>query len=786
LENTAELEYSVVGKRLPRKDAIEKVTGKFQCTADIQLPGMLYAKILHSPYSHARIVKIDTSKAEEVPGVKCVLTHLNTKKMHVNWHFGPPLDEVLHYQGEEAAVVAAITPKIAEEALKLIDIEYEVLPAVYDSEEALKPDAPLIHPDYRSDNTFRGYPWQPIGRMDEDGFLRLEYGDINKGLSEADIIVEGDNTNPMQFPISPAPRAVVADWQGDQLTAWIDSQTPNSQMPGIAGYLGIPQSKIRIISHCIGGYGNKQPVKCLYFAALIAKKTGRPVKMQYTREEDFIGTHRRVEFKVHNKVGVKKDGTITGMYSKCIANQGADTGFAFISMGTALVEPFTLLYDFKNSKAEIMGVTTNITSYGAVNGFGAPEGMYGVEKVMDKAAEAIDMDPIEFRLRNCIHYGSPAIEMQQAFNGPKDPVWGVLGPDLDAFRHLIEKCREDANWKEKWKGWHTPAAVNGAKRKGIGFAIGMHHAPYWASSSFVIMNPDGSATVMNNAVEIGQGFKTAVAQVVAESLGISYDKVTPVLSDSAVCGQAFGNVASQGTTSHVYSAKMAADNAREQMLAWAADKMGTTPDQLAAKNNFVYMKENPEKKMSIAEICGANYQIFGTFKNPPISALVDPKSGKIVSSYASTAAIVEVEVDTETGQVKVERMTGVNDVGVAINPDNCENQIDLGMIMAKGWVLNENPVIDRRTGAIMNPNLVDYKINTILDIPDRKDFVGEYVERPYPFGPYGAKGFSETACTAVAPAISNAVYNAIGVRVEDGFISPAAILRALEKKKQGR
>jgi len=780
-------DYAVVGKRLPRVDAVAKVTGKFQCIADIQLPGMIYAKVMHSPYSHAKITKIDTSKAEEVPGVKCILTHLNTKKMHVNWHMGPPLDDVMHYQGEEVAVVAALTEKIALEAMKLIEVEYEILPSVYDSEEALKPDAPIVHPEYRSDNSFRGLPWIGLNRMDEDGYLRIEHGNYEKGKKEADVIVEGDNVTPIQFPISPAPRCCVVDWSsGDMLNAWIDSQTTQSQVPGLSAYLGIPQNKIRLMSHCIGAYGNKQPVKLLWFGALISKQTGRPVKLPYTREEDFIGTWRRVEFKTHMEMGVKKDGTISSFFTHCIANQGADSGFGFISMGTASVEAFTLLHKYNNSLCETAGAYTNITSYGAINGFGAPEGMYGAEKVADRAAEAIGMDPVEFYLKNVVKGGDDSMEMNQSFNGPKEIEWGVMGPDIDDFEEVIRKCAEESKWKEKWQGWGKPVSAEGPIRRGIGVATGMHHCTWNPSSAIVKMNMDGSAVVINNANEIGQGFATAITQVVAESLGISYEKVTAVTGDTGVGGFAFGNVASQGTTSHVYSSKRAADDARRKMFEWAAPKLGTTPDKLDAKNNFVFVKEDPEKKMPVAQICAANVQIFGTTTNPPQEKFFLDPNGKITSPYATACAIAEVEVDTETGIVRLTDLHSFDDVGVALNPDNCENQIDLGMCMAKGWILNEKVAIDKRNGAIMNPNMIDYKVSTILDMPDRHHYVGRIVEKPWPFGPYGGKGFSETACTATAPAIANAVYNAIGVRIDEGFLSPKVVLQAWNSREKER
>lgn len=775
-------EFSVLGRSVVRKDAIEKVKGEAKYIADIQLPKMLHAKFLRSPHAHAKITSIDSSKAEKLPGVKCVLTHRNIPKIHPMREFECLLDETVHYPGEEVAAVAALTAEIAEEALGLIEVKYEVLPAVFEVEKAMKPDAPLVHPEYGT-NIYHGTDLNLIPRMSEDGWLRLEVGDVGKGFAEADYVIEDTCETPIQYNCSPMPRAVVCEWMGEKLTCWADTQIPLLTWRDLANSFGMRQSNVRVISnYAVGGYGGKSPEKTATLTAILAKRTGRPVKAVYSRAEDCIATHHRISYKNHNKIGVKRDGTITAFQTKIIADYGRDTTVPCICQGTALLEAGTMLYKYNNSKAESRGVMTNTIGYGAMNGFGAPEAMYSVEKLIDEAAEKIEMDPVDFRFRNCMRYGDRAMEFEWVLYGPVK--WGVLGPDLDSFPELIQKCAEKARWKEKWKGWRAPMAVDGPRRRGIGIAIGMHHCPFLPSSAIVKMNQDGSANVLSMPVEIGQGYSTAIAQVVAEALGIRYEDVNPIISDSGVAPAGLGNVGSHATSSHINSARLAAEDARRKLFELAAPTLNATVDELEAKNGNIWVK-GTNRKIPIASICLAHWQITGTANNPPLASIKDEKTGKTIHPYAAAVTIAEVEVDIETGTVDVLRITSGHDCGKAINPVICENQIDLGLVMANGWVHTEKYVIDRKTGVMLNPNLLDYKLSTFLDMPKSEDFETFIIEKPSAWGPFGAKGFSETSMTAFAPAIANAIYNAIGVRIHEGFISPEAILKAIEKARRG-
>ncbi|MFC1894054.1 xanthine dehydrogenase family protein molybdopterin-binding subunit [Chloroflexota bacterium] len=783
-------QFSVLGRRLPRNDALEKVKGEAKFVADIQLPGMLHAKFLRSPHAHARIVRIDTSKAERLAGVKAVLTYQNVPKVHPRRKLEYLLDETVHCAGEEVAVVAAVTKEIAEEALKLIEVEYEVLPAVFDAEEAMKPDAPLVYPEYGT-NMFHGTEAQPVPRCRPDGWLPLEVGDVEKGFAQADHIIEGTYETPMQYHCSPMPRSVVCQWTGDKLTCWADTQLPMIVWQDLASCLGIPQSIVRVIAtYPVGGYGGKEPERIATLAALLAKKTARPVRAVFTREEDFIATHRRLNFKAYEKIGVRKDGTITAMQHTMITNFGKDSAWAFRGPACAACYTCSMLYPCENSKWEGCTVITNTEQHAALNAFGDAEAAFCVERLIDEAAETIGVDPVEFRLKNCLRYGTRGAVSHFVYGGVAPGVrygdttfadWGIVGTDADSLQECIRKVAEKADWREKWKGWRSPVEISGTKRRGIGIAIGIHMSAYFPYSAYVKMNHDGTANVMSGATEIGQGCATAMAQVVAEALGLHYEDVNVLFADTAATPAGLGNVGSRGTSSAITAAKYAADNAKQKLLDIAAERLGVTSADLQAKRRRIYVKENPDIGMPIAEVCLLGYQVIGTAVNPPQESIIDEKTGKVISPCAFAATVAELEVDTETGALDVLRVTSAHDCGRAINPTIVENQIGLSVTMGNGSVRSENLIIDRSTGVVINPNLLDYKIMTILDMPKREDMQKIIVESPCAWGPFGAKGMSETAMTTQAPAIANAIYNAIGVRIRGDQLTPERILKALGK-----
>lgn len=782
-------EFSVISKSLVRKDALEKVTGTVKHVADMQLPRMLHAKFLRSPYAHARIARIDTSRAEALKGVKCVLTHQNVPKVHPFGKFEFLLDETVHHAGEEVAVVGAETEEIAEEALRLIDVEYEALPTVFDAEEAMKPGAPLVHPEYGT-NMFHGSAAVRVPRCRPDGWLPAEYGDVEKGFKEADYIIEGAYETPIQHTCSPIPRSVVCQWMGNELTCWADSQMPAIQWKDLARCLGVPSSSVRLIAiNCIGGYGGKTPEKIATLAAIIAKRTNRPVKAVFTREEDQIAAHTRPKYKTYEKIGIKKDGTITAAQHRIIGNFGRDSNQFLNVVSASGAATCNTLYQWQSSKFEGCAVMTNIVDASAMNGYGDPEAGFGVESIIDEAAEKIGVDPVEFRLKNCLRYGSRSVTRRDVLGLSYDELeerpgplrWGIVGHDMDGLQDGIRMAAEKSGWQEKWKGWGAPIEVSGAKRKGIGIALGMHMSEYRVYSAIVKMNQDGTANVLSSAVEMGQGIRTAMAQVVAETLGIGYEDVAVLLGDTAATPEGWGCVASGGTSSAIPAAWHAAKDARKKLFRIAAERLKVNPDELEARGRRIYVRERPETGISVAEACLLGYQVTGEACNPSADSIIDEQTGKVIKSYAATVCIAEVEVDTETGELGVLRLSAASGCGTPINPTIIENQIDMGVTMGNGYGRTESIIIDPNTGVVLNPNLMDYKIMTILDMPRMKDMNEIIFDNPSAWGAYGSKGFSEAGTTAPAPAIANAVYNAIGVRIREIPITPEKILKALGK-----
>jgi CO/xanthine dehydrogenase Mo-binding subunit/CO/xanthine dehydrogenase FAD-binding subunit len=777
-------EFSVMGKGVPRADAIEKVKGEAIFASDRQEPRMLHAKFLRSPYPHAKITDIDTAHAEALPGVKVVLTFKNVPKIHAYSAVVPSrekfeylLDETVHYAGEEIAAVAATTKETAEEALGLISVEYKTLPAVFDKEEAISPEAPLVHPELGS-NLYQG-------PRSVKGVLSVEYGDVDKGFLESDEIIEGTYESPFQHNVSPEPRSILCQWVGKELNCWVSTQIPQAVRSELAEGLSIPLSRVRVIStYTIGGYGGKQPGKIVVLTAILARKTGRPVKAVFSREEDTIATHHRMDAKIYGRLGMKKDGRITTLQTKMISNYGRDSVFGYNILANSAATTCSMLYRYENTHFEGSQAITNIEEHGAMNGFGDPEAGFCIERLTDEAAERIGMDPVEFRLKNCARYGDKAIDMRRVGYGPI--TWDIVGPDIDGFQECINRVAEKSSWREKWKGWKTPVKVKGPKKRGIGMAIGMHHClartPDYAT---VKMNQDGTADVLSSDPEVGQGLRSAMGQVVAEVLGLQSGDVNVLLSDTSVTPYGHGIFGSRGTIAATGSAYRAALDVKRQLVELASKRLDVAPGDIEMVDGQFVVKDQPEKRISMAAACRLGNQVTGEAVAP--YPWIDERTGKKISPVSVAATIAEVEVDTETGELNVLRLTSAHDCGKAINPNIVENQIDMSLTLANGWVRSEEVIIDRSTGVMINPSLIDYKIMSILDMPKTGDQQEILVEIPNAWGPFGAKGMSETATTTGAPAIANAVYNAIGVRIRGDHLTPERILEALgEGRRAGK
>mgnify|MGYP000141374252 CR=1 FL=1 len=748
-------EESLLGKRLPRKQAVEIVTGKPIYASDIMLPGMLYGKILRCPYAHAKIKRIDTNKAEALPGVYAVVTYKDCDVMLSEPDRKYILNRELTHDGEPVAAVAAVTEEIAEEALDLIEVEYEVLPFILTAEEAAKPDAP---------HAIEGVPnIIPAGKPTEIG-----WGDVDEALKKAGVTVEG-KYYVANAPIDALePKVTVAMWSGDCLYVWTGTQGTFRLRSFLAKAFKISETKIRVNPggniRMGGGFGGKNYNKIdTFIAALLAKKAGRPVRLQNSREDEHLWGNTRNAHTYYLKSGATKDGKLIGLDWKCYAYSGPLFSDA---LGTFFVA-FSYGTDFwRIPNLRFVGYPTynNGPNGGAYRGYGAMQAnwLFGIH--FDELAEKLGMDPTEFVKKNVIKEGE--IPPNQ-----KVPAVAI------GIRECIDKGAEVFGWKKKWKGWGTPTEVRGPKRRGVGFAVAVHDDGWYGNSvATVEIEYDGTITVRTGSQDMGQGLDAAICQIVAETLKVKYDDVSIVYGDTAATPYSTPSVASSRTLMSGNAVKRAAEMCLEQLFEAAAKILKTSKENLEAKDGYIYVKGEEEKKLSYAEIVQSDkvlgYSIIGVGAED-----VERERGHI--SYGLTANFVELEVDTDTGKVDIIKVVAAWDVGRVINLMTLENQVEGGISsQGIGEALTEDTILDKNTGLLLNGNLLFSPIPVIGTVPEMENI---FVETMLPSGEYGQKGCSEIALNAIGPAVSNAIYNAIGVRIREFPITPDKILKALGK-----
>ncbi len=763
------MEYSFIGKSVPRVDAREKVTGEAIYTTDMYLPGMLYGKILRSPHPFARILSIDTDKARKLVGVKAVITAGDITQ----FPYGPviadelPLaDKYARYVGDSIAAVAAVDEETAEEALDLIKVEYEELTPVLDPEAAMQPGAPAIHPE--NEETVHN-----IARHIE--FVR---GDGEAAFQQADLEVADRFSTQPQHHAYLETQACISQWDSSgKLTVWASTQSPARFRPLLATTLGIAESRIRIIQPCVGGgFGGKiyaQPL--LPISAFLARKTGKPVKLVYTREEDFISGRPRVSEIIDLRLGFKRDGTLVAKSVNITADAGAYIGTSPRIVAVSLIRP-DCVYRQTNIKATADIVYTNKIPRTAVRGFGNAEMLFATESLMDVAAERLGIDPMEIRLKNC---------------SQKDDVT-VHGWILNScgLSESIQLTAEKADWQNQRQ-----------KREpnhGIGMACQVHVSGRLQDSvnrgSSAIINIDqyGKVKVISGESEIGQGMLTIFTQIAAEELGIGLENIAVVPyvdTDTSPLGQ--GTYGSRVTVNGGNAVLLAARDARRQLLQYAAEKLELNADDLEIKDGNFYAKGAPKVIASVTEIAKdtvlrklAGIPIMGRGEyQAPDYVVVDDKNlyGNYSVGYAFSTQIAEVRVDPETGKVDVLNVWVGQDIGKAINPKLCEGQIEGGVVQGIGYALSENYFWDE--GKLLNPNFTDYKIPVFSGTPKIHSL---WVETNEPGGPFGGKSIGEAAMNPTAVAIANAIYDAAGVRIKDLPMTPEKILTALKEKQQGQ
>lgn len=762
-------ELTVVGKGLPLKDAYEKVTGRLKFSVDFRVEGMLHAKVLRSPYSHAKIVKIDTSKADSLPGVEATITHKDVpldEWMAVGFNYrGRVLDERVRFVGDEVAAVAAVNPSIAEEALSLIEVEYEELPAVFDIEEAMKPDAPLVCPH---------------GNVRDPSIV--EWGDTEKGFKEADIVVEHSTRMGNQSHAPLEPGASIASWEGNKLTIWAGTQTPFQMRDEIARLLKMPQNKVRIIALPVGGsFGLYWINNFNLIPIFLAKKANKPVKIELTREEIFTTTRRREAPISWAKLGVNKDGSFTAIHFKHFFDNGA---YGFKS------DPYQMVADLwggktPNGKFECYGISTNRVTAGCMRGVGDVTLTFCMEQIIDKAAEELNMDPVEIRLKNHISTGEPLrMRLIPRYKIPNYTEVKFPPPPRYLSSCGLEECirkgAELIGWSKKWKGWGQPVEIKGAKRRGLGVAVAQHVCSIrtlGTPSAVVKINNDGSVNLFTGAGCMGQGIETTQAQIAAEELGVSADSIVGTHGDTETCPWCPPIYANFGTHELGTATKAAAADAKLQVLEIASKGLGVKVEELNIKNGMVYVKKQPEKTITLDNITSALTP--ETFSPPNIMGRATQNVPHSPQAAVFMAHFAEVEVDTDTGKVEIIRYVAVHDSGRIINPMICENQVAGGVRQGCGFGLVENLILDKETGQVLNPNYVDYKMLRALDMPDTEVSFVDIVD---PVGPFGAKGLGEATVDPGPAVIAQAIYNATGIKFNYVPITPEMILTALKSK----
>ena len=790
------VELSVVGKSVLRRDSLVKALGKAEYCSDINLLGMLHAKVLRSPYPHARIVNIDTFEAEKVPGVRCVVTGRDAPQKLS----GPALVKdknmlargVVRYIGEPVAAVAADTIEVAEEAIDLIKITYEKIPAVFDVEEAAGTQPPaIVHPDFSKYTKFvpeaRLAPEQPNVIL----HMKLRKGDIARGFAEADLIMENRFFTP---PIQHCPLETHVVVVRPEADGGVTIHTGRQGVWGLKGEIsdtfGIKSSKVRVIQPYVGGgFGGKlTPFEMI--PTLLALKTGRPVKWNYTRVEEFIDGGQRESMVIYIKDGMKKDGTIVAREMRVFLNAGAYEGFVGVLIKNCSfgVVP---LYRTPNLRWDSYGVYTNEPPRSAFRGFGVAEIVWAIESNMDMMAEKLGIDHVEMRRKNILKEG------ESQANGE---IVHSIGAE-----ECLDKASEFIKLDEK-----SPAEGTWIKGKGIALGAKYSTAPTLCQAR-VQFTEGENVIVYHSADELGQGVNTVMAQIAAEEFGIPVDNVEIVFSDTAITpffGE--GSTSSRTTFNLGNAVRLACQDAKHTLLQKAADKLGVSPDELESKERRFCVKANPENNIRISDLFipfrGKPVDIFGgaaeggeiigtaTYEQPlvpdnPETGQMDEilaKQGKRINSfYAYVAKAVEVAVNIETGQIKVIRCCGAIDLGKAINPQMCEQQSDGGMHMGIGDALYEEVIIDK--GRVLNPNFTDYRIPSADQMPLMENMRSILVESaPHRDAPFGAKGFGEGAMIAMEPAIANAVYDAIGVRIKDLPITSEKVLKALKEKEEAK
>jgi 4-hydroxybenzoyl-CoA reductase alpha subunit len=766
-ELPAQQSLRIVGTPQRKVDAVAKVTGRTIFADDVQLPRMLHAKLLRSTVPHGRIVSLDTSKAEALEGVKAVLTGedlpipFGILPVSQDEHALAP--DTARFIGDPVAAVAAITEEIATAALDLIDVQYDELPAIASAQHAVATPEPRIH-DYG-----------PEGNLHK--LVDLEFGDVEQGFAEADLVredlffYEGSTHLPMEQ------HAAVADWSGDKLTLWSSTQTPHYVHRALTKVLELPASRIRVIA-CPngGGFGGKSdPFNHEVVVAKLSMVTGRPVKIALTREEVFYCHRGRHPTLMWVKTGVAKDGAIKGMHFRTLLDGGAYGSYGVASTYyTGALQ--TVTYHVERYKFQGARTFTNKAPCGPKRGHGTPQPRYALEIHLDKLAEELEADPAELRLRHLVPPDSVTANYLKV---------GSMG-----LGECIRKVTDGAGWKEKFRKLPHGQGVGlacSSYLSGAGLPIYWNNMPH--SGVQLKCDRGGGVTVFCGSTDIGQGSDSILAYIVAEVLGIEVADVQVVTADTDLTPVDLGSYSSRVTLMSGNAALQAAERAREIIAPHVSQKLDVPEVRIAFAENRVFDVEDPDCGMSFAEAVQLAEGAEGTIGT--VGSYTPPRNpgryrGAGVGpspAYSYSAAIAEVEVDPDTGILRVPTIWIAHDIGRSINPVTVMGQVEGGVYMGLGEALMEEMAYREKRGLVHKiPSMLEYKSPTTLEMCDVVTYL---IEDPDPLGPFGAKEVGQGPLLPVMPAVANALYDAVGVRVDEVPITPEKVLKALQRKAKG-
>ncbi len=776
-------ELSFIGKRLPRLGAIDIVTGTARFTQDVYLPGMLHGAILCSPHPHARITCIETADAAAAPGVRAIITHKDVA------HFpdattGPDLgplkilDRTVYFVGDYVAAVAAESEEIAGKAAQLIRVGYEPLPSVFDARESMKSGAPVQYDAWPWNVWNSKEPGKPSLRIDKTA---LTGGNVEKGFEESSALVEGEVHTQVGLHAPLEAETIVVSWDPDGTCNVWCKENPHRVVewfwPMLSMVYGTPMNRVRAVCHHAGGrFGKHVDMRVMAMAAVLARQTGRPVRFENTRDREYHWARAMTHTKV--KMGGRQDGAISAIDMKTITDFGMNNRSANIELRNIGRAP-NWTWKCPNTRYENYGAFTNTAGTGAFRGFGSTQGHYAVSQMCDRLIEKLGVDPVDFYLNNHADAGDWWEKQKQTLSG------------LDA---CIRKATESIGWKEKR---HQPGEkmLPDGRKHGIGMAIAVHSGggSITPGAALVEVNRDGSVQLFAAGDETGQGIYTVEAAICAEELGVRFEdvRVTRADTESAPAGSLSSH--SQNTCTMGGAVQLAARDARRKLLDLAAVELGTKPEELQAREGWIYVRADPARRMEIKALTAKYVGSTKVVNSRPIGCRVDgygwyaqwenvpwteeePEGSLVPKTWM--CHIAEVAVDTETGEVEILKYINAQDVGRVISLNGAENQLLGSALMGIGYALKEEFVRDPVNGQGLNPGYLDYKILTHLDVPPT---IPVLVESINPNTVFGAKGIGEGSLVPGAPAVAHAVYNAIGVRLNSLPMTPDKVLRALGK-----